>query len=109
MADDFVICGRCEEITHRGWSKQCNECDKIFCNNCEICDKDDDGCDKHMSITELKFERLDKRLHRYINEIYRLRNKYNDNDFCFTDYESEFSDDESEFSDDESKFNDDKL
>lgn len=83
MADDFVNCGRCEEITHRGWSRQCDECDKIFCNNCEVCDKD--GCDKPMSISELKFERLYDRLNRYVNEIHRLRNKYNDNDFCFSE------------------------
>ena len=95
MADDFVNCGRCEEITHRGWSRQCDECDKIFCNNCEVCDKDDeDGCDKPMSISELKFERLYNKLNRYADEIHRLRNKYNDNDFCFSGDETQSSEDD---------------
>ena len=85
MADDFVNCSRCEEITHRGWSNRCNECDKIFCKSCEVCKRNDFGCEKRISKSDQKYDKLYDRLIRYATEIYRLREKYKDTDNFFFD------------------------
>jgi len=101
MADDFTNCARCEEITHRGYSQICEFCDKIFCKSCAVCQRNDFGCEKSISPSQKRYDKLYDRLIRYATEIYRLREKYKDTDNFFFDGNTS-SDSDSDSDNDES-------
>jgi hypothetical protein len=87
MADVFINCSRCEKITQKfsPLSKDCQYCEKIFCLECDTCQRNDFGCEKSISPSQKRYDKLYDRLIRYATEIYRLREKYKDTDNFFFD------------------------
>jgi hypothetical protein len=114
MADVFINCSRCEKITQKfsplpealftdvssTLSRKCRYCDKVFCLECNTCERNDYGCEKRISHSEKRYDKLYDRLIRYATEIYRLREKYKDTDYFFfdgnTSSDSDSSDDNDE-------------